>query len=113
VADQDLDQALNTFERHGKMAILIGRLIPGIRSLISVPAGMRQMERKTFLGLTLAGTVLWNLLLTVSGYILGQNWRVVLDFMDHYEKVILLVAGAVLLMFAARRLRNRPVNSGC
>jgi membrane protein DedA with SNARE-associated domain len=113
VADQDLNRALETFDRHGNQAVFIGRLIPGVRSLISLPAGLRRMDMKVFLALTLLGTVLWNSILTTAGYILGSNWEAVLEFLETYELVIQIAFGAVLLYFLARRIRHRPVNTGC
>lgn len=55
LSEEELDKALDTFDRHGQMAILLGRLIPGVRSLISIPAGLEEMPIKNFLLLTTLG----------------------------------------------------------
>lgn len=82
ISGQDFDKALVTFDRYGKLAVFFGRLIPGVRSLISIPAGLRGMKLPAFIGLTLAGATIWNTFMVGAGYVLGQNWRVVLEFLD-------------------------------
>lgn len=103
----DLRRALDAFERHGNLSVLIGRVIPGVRSLISLPAGMRKMPLPQFLALTAVGTVAWNALLIFAGFTLGRNWQRVLGIMDTYETVIYGIMGAALLYFVFRRLNNR------
>ena len=96
-----------------RLAVFIGRLIPGVRSLISIPAGLRGMKMPVFLALTLAGTLVWNTLLAGTGYMLGSNWREVLVFLDSYERILLVAIAALLVIFVARRLRNPPERSRC
>lgn len=108
---QDLDRALDTFERHGSVSVLFGRLVPGVRSLISLPAGMRKMPLAHFLGLTTIGTVLWNLMLIFAGYFLERNWQRVLKVMDTYETIIYILVGGAALYFVVRRIGKRVQNS--
>lgn len=113
LSGDDLDRSLDTFNRHGKSAILVGRLIPGVRSLISIPAGINKMPMGEFIGLTLLGTLGWNLTLTTAGVLLGSNWRKVLDIMDTYELVIWVAAGLLLLWYVFRRVGRKLPESGC
>lgn len=113
LSGEDLDRSLDTFNRHGKSAIFVGRLIPGVRSLISIPAGINKMPMGEFIGLTLLGTLGWNLTLTTAGVLLGSNWRKILDIMDTYELVIWAVTGLLLLWFLVRRLGRRAPQTGC
>ena len=113
LSPDDLDRALDTFDHHGKSAILIGRLIPGVRSLISIPAGIQHMPIPQFLALSLVGTVLWNSLLVTAGLILGSNWQRVLEILDSYEIVIWGLTGAALLFFIFRRMGRKVPQSGC
>lgn len=89
VSRDDLDKAQQWFERHGRMAVLIGRLVPGIRSLISIPAGLEGMPLVPFLLYTTLGAGLWTALLTLAGYWLGANFRQVEAYLDPASYVVL------------------------
>ncbi len=106
VSGCDFEKAVNLFERYGRLAVLVGRLVPGVRSLISLPAGINQMSLGPFLLYTTIGTFLWNIILVGAGLLLGENWTEILVRVDTYEKVLWTVLAAVGLVFAARRLRR-------
>ena len=84
---EDIRRAGEWFERH-PATVLVCRLIPGIRALISIPAGARRMNFGVFLLYTTVGTALWTLLLTYSGFVLGQNYQLVGRFIDPVTWVI-------------------------
>ncbi len=111
VSENDLDRASAWFERYGEPIILIGRLIPIIRSIISIPAGYTRMHKGRFLLLTAIGTLLWNLFLTYFGRVLGENWKEISEFTGPYQDATLIVF-AVAIVFAIvwrvyRRWRDR------
>ena len=62
------------FDKHGKKAVFFGRMVPGIRSLISIPAGMNKMPLTVFLVLTTLGASIWTTILTLAGFYLGKNY---------------------------------------
>jgi len=74
VKTEDLERTEAWFARHGRKAVFFGRMIPIFRSLISVPAGIRRMPMAQFLGLTLAGSLIWNTVFVGAGYLLGEQW---------------------------------------
>jgi membrane protein DedA with SNARE-associated domain len=80
MSEDELDSSLETFEEHGKKMVLFGRLIPTIRSLISIPAGLEKMNIAVFLLFTLIGTTIWNLILAGGGVYLGRNWQRILGW---------------------------------
>ena len=97
---EDVDNALAWFDKYGKASILIGRVIPGIRSLISIPAGIDRMNPLTFGFYTLLGSSIWNALLIYCGWVLGENWHAVEGVIDQYSKVVYaLVALALVAVF--------------
>ncbi len=104
ISEKDLDRVMAVFSRYGDAAIGFGRLIPLVRSLISIPAGMNRMPLPRFLLFTTIGSLFWNGLLTTAGFILGENWELILGFADKYEKVWLIVMGLVLAAFIIRQL---------
>ncbi len=91
----DVDRADRWFDRHGIWVVVFGRLLPAVRTLISVPAGVSEMRLLPFLVATTIGTVLWTSLLTALGYVLAAEYAAVADWVDPVSKVVigLLVAG--------------------
>ncbi len=108
ISERDLDRSVEWFERYGEAVVFFGRLIPLIRSIISVPAGYARMNFLRFLIYTTLGTTLWNVILTWIGRVLGENWADISDLMAPYEYGALVVlALIVLLFFGWRALRWR------
>ena len=95
---------IRRFVRRWGAVVFFGRLIPLIRSLISIPAGMRRMNFGRFLLFTSIGTSLWNLALTLAGSVLGANWKYVLSFLGTYQNVTVMVLGLGVLGFIGWRL---------
>ena len=91
VSRDDLDNAKQGFDRHGGVAVLLCRLVPGVRSLISVPAGIEGMPLAPFLLFTTIGAGLWTALLASAGYGLGANFRQVEAYLDPTSYVVLAV----------------------
>jgi len=96
IKESDLDKGYAIFEKHGNKVVFFGRLIPIVRTLISFPAGVANMNFLLFSLYTLAGTFIWSTLLAGAGYLLGDNWDVVGGYISKYEKVIIVV-GIILV----------------
>lgn len=111
VKASDVDASLEFFDRHGKASIFFGRLIPGIRSLISIPAGLDRMNLVTFGLWTTLGSGIWNTILVSLGYALGDQWERVTEYVDAYSKVayviLILVLVGFLVYFIRRDVRER------
>jgi membrane protein DedA with SNARE-associated domain len=108
---QDVDKAEEWFTRHGPKAVLIGRLVPVVRSLISVPAGVERMSVAVFLGLTAVGSLVWNSLLIVAGYQLGERWHVVESSVGIFQKLVIAGAVAAVVWFVVVKIRARRSDS--
>ena len=104
---EDADAATAWFVRHGRAAVFFGRLVPGVRSLISLPAGAARMPRGTFLLYTTAGTVLWNSLLVGAGYALGTRWESVQQYSGLLDRAVIAAAVVVVAWLVVRRVRKR------
>ena len=98
---QDLKKAEAYFERRGEGTIFVGRLIPVVRHLISIPAGIGKMNLKKFILYTFAGATLWNMFLAWLGYVLGQNWNRIRHYTEpvSYAVAALLAAGFVAFVY--------------
>lgn len=98
-----LDRAEDWFRRYGAAAVALGRLVPVIRSLVSIPAGIARMPGSTFVGFTAAGNLGWNAGLVAVGWLLGENWRRVREYGGAATYVVLAVAAVLLILFAWKR----------
>ncbi len=103
ISEQDLDRAAAWFERYGEAVIFFGRLIPIIRSIISVPAGYTRMHIGRFLLFTALGTLLWSLILTYAGRVLGENWEDITVFIEPYQNGTLAALVLVIVVFIGWR----------
>ena len=101
VSVQELDQSRAWFQRHGAAVVFWGRLIPAIRTLISVPAGVELMPFGSFLFWTTAGSLIWNLVLTAAGWALGSHWDQVLLWVRPVEGIVNKLIALVLFTLVA------------
>ncbi|MEL4359305.1 MULTISPECIES: DedA family protein [unclassified Luteococcus] len=104
---QDIDTALGWFDRHGGKAVFVGRMIPGVRSLISIPAGLHRMSPALFTLYTTLGSLAWNALLIYAGYALGHNWALVEGWVARVQDVVMVLLLAAAGWFITRRIRSR------
>ena len=103
---QDLDASERWFAKYGAISVLVGRILPVIRSVISVPAGIAEMKRGPFMILTLIGSAVWVTLLSSLGYAAGSNWhRVSTDF-HKVQTPTLIVIALLLIWFFWHRIRT-------
>lgn len=107
---EDLERSQRWFSRYGGALVFLGRLIPGIRTYVSIPAGLEGMPMLPFLLFSTLGTVVWVSLLTAMGYLLGQNYDKVEQFISPIGSVVpILVLGGILLWLLNRWYRqSRP-----
>lgn len=104
---EDVQKTITWFDKKGKKAVLFGRCVPIIRSLVSIPAGMAGMELPLFFFYTVLGSTAWNLLLVSLGAALGASWGVVQEWLSAYSQIVkaLLWGGIAvgLLCFLKKR----------
>jgi membrane protein DedA with SNARE-associated domain len=100
---KDLERAKRWFARHGGMAVLFCRLIPGVRSLISIPAGIERMPVAAFLAYTTVGAGLWTTFLASLGYGLGGKYKEVEQYLDPASYVVL---GVIVVLYLVRVVRH-------
>lgn len=109
VTEERLDRAEAWTSRHGDAAVLFGRMIPGARSIVSIPAGMAKMGLARFTVLTTLGSVIWNSALIGAGWALGANWSAVTNAVGRFSSallvVVVLAVGVGLVIWLVRRRR--------
>lgn len=101
---EDIDRANGWFERHGKTAVFVGRLVPGVRSFISLPAGVQRMPVLPFLLFTLLGSAVWTAALAWAGRIVGSRFE---DVDRYLGPVSWVVIGVMLALYVRRIVRRR------
>lgn len=108
ITGEDISRAKGWFDRHGGKAVFLCRLVPGVRTLISIPAGISAMPMLPFLLYSTVGTFLWVSFLTGAGYLLGKNYALVDDYLGPVSKIILaLLILAFGFWIGQRWLKNR------
>ncbi|MFJ7825858.1 DedA family protein [Psychrobacillus sp. NPDC096623] len=97
---KDIHKADAWFDKYGVWAVFFGRLIPLVRSLISIPAGMSKMNFGLFLLFTTLGTLIWNTVLVSVGAAVGDNWDVIVGYMDIYSNIVyaLIAIGGIAFL---------------
>jgi membrane protein DedA with SNARE-associated domain len=106
---QDLDRARAWFERHDRSSVLIGRMVPGVRSLISLPAGFERMPVVPFTLLTALGSAVWNTGLVAGGYLLGDQWQSIGRYSDWINFAVIAVLVVAVLKFVWDRRQRIPL----
>lgn len=104
---RDIDSAFNWFERYGTFIIFFGRLIPLIRSLVSIPAGLSKMKLIRFSALTLAGSGIWNALWIYIGIQLGDRWRDAEGWAKYLDYGVYSIVVALVIFVIVRFIRGK------
>lgn len=104
---KDFDRTEAWFAKHGSKAVFFGRMLPLFRSLISLPAGVERMHFGKFLVLTTMGSLIWNSVFVVAGYLLGANWKLVDQYAGVVQWVVTAVVAGAVVWFVVKRVRAR------
>ncbi len=103
MTESDIDRAGEWFEKYGGWTVFFCRLVPGIRSVISIPAGIHRMNLASFLLWSTAGMALWTTILTTAGYLLKSNFEKFEQYLDPFAYVVF---GALLVIYIYRVVRR-------
>ncbi|RYD73742.1 MAG: DedA family protein [Verrucomicrobiaceae bacterium] len=106
ISPGELDKAMKWFERYGSKAVLFCRLVPGLRSLISLPAGICGMKLPKFLLYTVSGTLVWSLLLAWAGWSLGEKRTLVETYLHPISNGVFIILAVLYIWRVVRRYRT-------
>jgi membrane protein DedA with SNARE-associated domain len=108
----EVDRAHDWFERYGERVVFFGRVLPVIHTFISLPAGVAKMDLRRFSAFTLLGAAIWTVGMTYAGYMLGESWRVVEEWMQPIAWFfVILIAAGIVWWVVKRRRENRASGS--
>ena len=100
IREADLTRAEEWFDRHAMSAVLVGRCVPLIRSVVSIPAGFRRMKLIPYIAYTFLGSLVWNIALVGAGAVLGENWERVEPVVATFQWIVIVVILAGLARLA-------------
>ncbi len=105
-----LEFAESYFKKYGDGSTFISRLLPAIRTYISLPAGVAKMNLKKFAVFTLIGSIIWNTALTYIGIKLGEEWDSIRKYSNYFDAIVVIVVIVVIIAYWRKRKSTRPVN---
>lgn len=108
---EDVYRANQWFDKYGVWTVFFCRMVPIVRSLISIPAGMGKMNMPIFLIFTTLGSLIWNTLLVNLGAMLGASWSKVLEYMSVYQNIVIVIFGIIAIGFVIWFIKNRIYTS--
>lgn len=111
IKQRDVDVAFRWFDKYGTFVIFFGRLIPLIRSLVSVPAGLAKMSLARFSLLTAAGSGIWNALWIYIGIQLEDRWREAESWAKYFDYAIYALVVLMVIIFVTRMIRRRGASA--
>ncbi len=103
----DFDNSLSWFEKYDDWVIFFSRMVPIVRSLISIPAGIASMNLAKFSFYTILGTALWSFALSLAGRLLGEQWPLIEEFINTYQSIVLAVGLFLVVAFITNRLLRK------
>jgi membrane protein DedA with SNARE-associated domain len=113
ISESSIEKAESWFERHGELAVFLGRMAPGVREIISIPAGIGRMNLPKFIVFTFLGSLVWSIALTLLGYFAGRAW-------EQYSKqlssifsliAIIIVLGFLIMISIRYYYRHKRINT--
>jgi membrane protein DedA with SNARE-associated domain len=104
---EEVDQAFKFFDKHGKSIVLFGRLIPLVRTFVSFPAGVAKMPFWQFTAYTLLGGAIWSSILSVAGFLLGEQWEQILFWLTQYENFVIVLCVLFVIGYIAYKVFSK------
>lgn len=105
VTYDDYQKATSWFVKHGEKVVLVSRILPAIRTVISLPAGVFEMNKKKFIIYTTLGSLIWSTILTYIGFVSGKNWNSLEPIYRKFEFAVIGVLVIAVLFYLNRKLK--------
>ena len=109
IKSEDIQKSLLWFEKYGHRIVFFGRMVPAVRSLISIPAGMSRMPFWKFMFYSVLGTIIWTTFLACVGFYFGENQALMHEIFSRVGYVIIMIVVLVLLWHCYRKLKNKNI----
>ncbi len=109
IKPEDIEKTMNWYRKYEYKTVFFCRMIPIVRSLISIPAGIGKMPLLPFIVLTTIGSLIWNTILVCAGAVLGEAWESILTYLDLYSNFVFLaisIGGGILALYSMKMKRK-------
>ncbi|MGN1185430.1 MAG: DedA family protein [Methanobrevibacter wolinii] len=110
ITKEKLDNADKWFNKHGDVAVFFGRILPGIRTFISLPAGINKMDIKKFIIYTLIGSGIWTSILAIIGIELGKDWSIISQYFRIFDIIIGIAILLIIIYYVIKHRKNKKAN---
>ena len=110
ITKEKLDNADKWFNKHGDAAVFFGRILPGIRTFISLPAGINKMDIKKFIIYTLIGSGIWTSILAIIGIELGKDWSIISQYFRIFDIIIGIAILLIIIYYVIKHRKNKTAN---
>lgn len=112
ISEHEYNQAEKWFRKYGEKIVFTSRVLPIVRTFISLPAGVAEMDVKKFSIYTFVGSLIWSIFLTSIGFILGKNWNSIEVYYRKFEYLIILVLGLIFLYYLYHKIQKLSSKKG-
>jgi len=107
ISSHELDHADKIFFKYGSKIVFIGRILPVIRTFISIPAGVARMNFSKFILYTTLGSLPWNFILALVGFKAGENWDLLLSYFEKFNSVIIIALVLLVVWYVVRHIKRK------
>ncbi len=107
LTEEEFDSSLKAFNKYGQWVAGISRMLPAIRTVISLPAGIAKLEFWKFSALTFFGSLIWSFILTYIGVLLGQNWEAIRPYFRKFDVLIVALFALFVIFYIYHKLKKR------
>ncbi|NRD78168.1 DedA family protein [Bacillus sp. BRMEA1] len=111
LSQKHLEAAENWFDKRGEIAVFVSRILPAIRTFISLPAGIARMSLAKFLTYTAIGSVIWSSILTYVGYVLGKNWGNIQGFLHPIAYLVAGIVAVILIYLVLKVVKGKKASA--
>jgi membrane protein DedA with SNARE-associated domain len=106
ISESEYDRSERWFRNHGELVVLLSRVLPVLRTFISLPAGVAKMKLKKFVAYTIVGCFIWSVVLTQIGVVLGANWKSLEVYFRKFDVVIVVAIVALVIWYVWHKLKH-------
>lgn len=107
ITKEKLDNADKWFNKHGDTAVFFGRMLPGIRTFISLPAGINKMDINKFVIYTIIGSGIWTSILAIIGIELGKDWNIISQYFRIFDIIIGIAILLIVIYYGVKHIKNK------
>jgi membrane protein DedA with SNARE-associated domain len=111
LSQKHLESAEKWFDKRGEIAVFVSRILPAIRTFISLPAGIARMSLGKFLTYTALGSVIWSSILTYIGYLLGKNWENIQNFLHPIAYLVAAIVMVIIVYLIVKVIKGKKVSA--